>query len=227
MAKYEKLLLFEGRYIRIFMYGMLGRGSDMETLKWLGKWYADMCDGSWEKEHGILINTLDNPGWYMLIDVVDTPFANKQFETIDVYNSENDWIHCCIRDGKFDGAGDTTKLSAIIDVFRKWNEFEKSNMDVLEWLQKWYADVCDGSWEHMYGVKIETIENQTWLVLIDIIDTPFMSVKFEEFAKRNGADDWISCRVEGEQFVGEGDLYKLEDILNVFRRMVEMFDYRT
>nr|MBP3599173.1 hypothetical protein [Eubacterium sp.] len=26
MAKYEKLLLFEGRYIRIFMYGMLGRG---------------------------------------------------------------------------------------------------------------------------------------------------------------------------------------------------------
>ena len=54
-------------------------------------------------------------------------------------------------------------------------------MDILKWLEKWYFSMCDGSWEHFYGVKIDTLDNPGWMVLIDIIDTPLEEKVFETF----------------------------------------------
>jgi hypothetical protein len=33
-----------------------------EILPWLQGWYATQCDGDWEHEYGVSIETLDNPG---------------------------------------------------------------------------------------------------------------------------------------------------------------------
>lgn len=32
-------------------------------FEWLQKWYKSQCDGDWEHEYGIKIETVDNPGW--------------------------------------------------------------------------------------------------------------------------------------------------------------------
>jgi len=34
-------------------------------------------------------------------------------------------------------------------------------------ISEWYASKCDGDWEHMYGVRIETTDNPGWLAQID------------------------------------------------------------
>ena len=34
-------------------------------------------------------------------------------------------------------------------------------MDLLIWLQNWNQNHCDGDWEHLYGVKIDTLDNCT------------------------------------------------------------------
>lgn len=26
-------------------------------------------------------------------------------------------------------------------------------MEIIEWLENWYSQNCDGDWEHFYGVK--------------------------------------------------------------------------
>ena len=44
-------------------------------------------------------------------------------------------------------------------------------MDILCWLQNWYHSNCDGGWEHLYGVKIDTLDNPGWSVAIDLEDT--------------------------------------------------------
>ena len=31
-------------------------------LKWLEEWYNGNCDGDWQHEYGIKIETVDNPG---------------------------------------------------------------------------------------------------------------------------------------------------------------------
>ncbi|WP_203237204.1 Imm53 family immunity protein [Streptomyces gilvosporeus] len=35
----------------------------LDPLSSLTAWYTSQCDGGWEHEYGIRIETLDNPGW--------------------------------------------------------------------------------------------------------------------------------------------------------------------
>ena len=39
---------------------------------WLQQWYYGHCNGDWEHGSGIHIDTLDNPGWSITINLEDT-----------------------------------------------------------------------------------------------------------------------------------------------------------
>ncbi len=43
-----------------------------EGIAFIEAWYVSHCDGEWEHEFGIRIATIDNPGWHLEIDIVDT-----------------------------------------------------------------------------------------------------------------------------------------------------------
>jgi len=94
----------------------------MDELKWLEKWYLKNCNGDWEHSYGIKISTLDNPGWSLDIDLVDTNLEPKYFDAIKIDRSENDWLHCRIVDGVFKGRGGVQNLTELIKVFCKWAE---------------------------------------------------------------------------------------------------------
>ena len=32
-------------------------------------WYKTNCDGDWEHSYGITLQTLDNPGWHLTVDL--------------------------------------------------------------------------------------------------------------------------------------------------------------
>jgi hypothetical protein len=66
----------------------------MSVLADIQKWYASNCDGDWEHSFGIVIETLDNPGWSVTIDLKDTNLEGKTFETFQNEVSEEQWIHC-------------------------------------------------------------------------------------------------------------------------------------
>ena len=66
----------------------------------------------------------------------------------------------------------------------------------LSALERWYANQCDGDWEHSYGVKIETLDNPGWRVHIDLQGTAKQDAELEG-SKINRADtDWIIYWVE-------------------------------
>jgi hypothetical protein len=92
----------------------------MNALRWLQEWYIQNCDGDWEHCYGIKIGTLDNPGWFIDIDLVDTYLEDEKFEKIVLQRSENDWIHCHIVDGVFKGGGGPLNLEEIIEIFQNW-----------------------------------------------------------------------------------------------------------
>lgn len=91
----------------------------------LQNWYYSQCDGDWEHEFGIKIDTLDNPGWTVFIDLQETPLENKKFTEIDRQINENDWIQCEVKNGKFKGAGGPTNLTDIIRIFIEWMKCEE------------------------------------------------------------------------------------------------------
>jgi hypothetical protein len=94
----------------------------MSNLGWLQHWYSAQCNGDWEHSNGVKIDTLDNPGWMLAVDLVGTSLQNKPFTPLNFDASDRDWMSVRVEDSKFKGAGDSTKLEKLIEVFRTWAE---------------------------------------------------------------------------------------------------------
>lgn len=89
-------------------------------LEWLQKWYLENCDGDWEHCYGIKIGTLDNPGWSIDIDIIDSDLEDKKFTEISIQRSEYDWIYCNVVNSTFRGRGGPKNLEELIRTFRDW-----------------------------------------------------------------------------------------------------------
>lgn len=96
----------------------------MHRLQQLQNWYASQCDGEWEHQYGISIQSLDNPGWWVKIHVAGTAMEQVAFVAVSERRSRGDWLDCKVADRVFEGAGDASKLEAILGVFLDWVEQE-------------------------------------------------------------------------------------------------------
>jgi len=89
-----------------------------DILQWLQNWYQSQCNGNWEHQYGIRIDTLDNPGWLVEIELNETEWETLKFPRRLIEQSETDWYSIGVDSAKFQGAGDPSKLSAILSKFR-------------------------------------------------------------------------------------------------------------
>ncbi len=96
------------------------------TIQRLQAWFAQNCDGHWEHSLGVSIQSCDNPGWWVKIDIRGTSLEHKQFENVQSGvddaghpNSES-WLNCYLCEGVWNGAGDSEKLEAILVHFLDW-----------------------------------------------------------------------------------------------------------
>lgn len=89
----------------------------MDNIQKLQTWYSKQCDGSWEHQYGVSIDTLDNPGWTVVVDLTGTDLQSMQMGSIIEEKDEQDWLHCRIEDGKFVGNGGPLNLDAILRSF--------------------------------------------------------------------------------------------------------------
>jgi len=89
-------------------------------LDWIQAWYRTRCDGVWEHSYGIKIDTLDNPGWSVGIDLKGTALEHTSMETVFRDDGPDNWIRLEVKEGRFIGHGDPSKLRAILASFREW-----------------------------------------------------------------------------------------------------------
>jgi hypothetical protein len=68
----------------------------MTELERLQSWYREQCNEDWEHSFGVKIDTLDNPGWMVKIDLRETSLEQKSFAPVSRGDSEADadWIAC-------------------------------------------------------------------------------------------------------------------------------------
>lgn len=92
---------------------------ESDVITWVQSWVQKHTNGDWEHQYGVHITTLDNPGWGVDIDLADTELATKSFSNLNDDRGD-EWIMCRVRNGKFEGRGDTTKLKNILEIFRDW-----------------------------------------------------------------------------------------------------------
>lgn len=105
-----------------------------DELRWLQQWYSAHCDGEWEHGFGVAIDTLDNPGWSVKIDLEGTELALTPFEPVKTAVSDTQWLHCRVTERKegaitrscqFEGFGGALNLEDIIKIFRTWAETKR------------------------------------------------------------------------------------------------------
>lgn len=101
-----------------------------ETLTRLQAWYQKQCDGEWENDRGVSIESTDNPGWWVKIDLRGTGLENKSFAEVrrgeaETLDPQPPWMRCYVDDQRvFNGAGDPTTLHDILNVFLDWAALE-------------------------------------------------------------------------------------------------------
>lgn len=100
----------------------------IDELTWLMKWYASQCDDLWEHGFGVKIESLDNPGWRIEIDLRETAWEKRPFDQVAFNLDAPDgdvnerWHQCHVKDRTFYGYGGAFDLVTIIRVFREWVE---------------------------------------------------------------------------------------------------------
>ena len=92
----------------------------MDQIRALQDWYLARFDGDWEHRFGVEIGTLDNPGWFLKIDLERTGLDNREFSEIKDLEHESDWVHCRVSDSLWEGFGGPKKLGTLISVFLDW-----------------------------------------------------------------------------------------------------------
>jgi Immunity protein 53 len=98
---------------------------NLSALMRLQNWYLSQCDEDWEHSYGIKIDTLDNPGWTIEIDLTGTVLEARPFNKIMIQREdENDWVHCRLKDNKFFGACGPKNLEEMLTLFLNWTELE-------------------------------------------------------------------------------------------------------
>ena len=92
----------------------------MSATKQLAAWVADHCNDDWEHSYGVKIETLDNPGWALHIDLADTALLKKQFTPLKSDRADNDWIDCRVENAVFHGYGGLQNIDELIAIFLSW-----------------------------------------------------------------------------------------------------------
>ncbi len=92
----------------------------MDNIQWLSIWFQKYCDGEREQQYGIDIQTLDNPGWSVKIDLHDTPFSCIPFTQVEREWEVNHWISCFVRNECFWGFCGMDDLNETINIFKEW-----------------------------------------------------------------------------------------------------------
>ena len=98
--------------------------------EWLMNWYVRECDDYWEHSYGVKIDTLDNPGWTIAIDLRETSLEGRTFAAehgepaadIHEWREKGSWWIAKANGTSFSAACGPTDLSSVIGLFRDWSE---------------------------------------------------------------------------------------------------------
>jgi len=97
-------------------------------------------------------------------------------------------------------------------------------MEIIDWIQNWFKENCDGDWEHGDGIQITTLDNPGWEIEIDISNTSIANINLEWILNENGKQDWYGVKIENQKFNAAGDSGKLNFLLGLFKEMIEKIE---
>lgn len=168
-------------------------------------WYLLNCDGDWEHLYGVHLETLDNPGWQLKIDLIDTALEGFDYaKKLD--NHEQDWYFVEVKDSVFRGASSINNLAQLEVEFQ---QFAQHFLPQSECLYDIYLPIEDDScsvevWRSAKAKMIqlnhfEIVEilpwKQTSLKVREIEDLELLTGALENAAIPYKVGDVVACKL--------------------------------
>jgi hypothetical protein len=93
--------------------------NEHDVLRLLQDWYRCECNGDWEHQYGVVVQTVDNPGWSVTIDLAETAWADVVVARTPHEFDETDpnWFQYEIKEGKFRGGCGPSRLPELLSKF--------------------------------------------------------------------------------------------------------------
>jgi len=111
-----------------------------------------------------------------------------------------------------------------LSILRTLKLTNEQHMEILDWIQEWFKDNCDGNWEHGEVIQITTIDNPGWEVEIDISNTSIATMNLEWILNEKSKEDWYGVKIMNQKFIATGDTGKLKFLLGLFKEMIEKIE---
>jgi Immunity protein 53 len=73
----------------------------IDAIQRLQQWYLAHCNGDWEHQQGVAIDTLDNPGWRIRVDLWETDLDGRTFEAVENHRTGDDWVMARIEEHRW------------------------------------------------------------------------------------------------------------------------------
>ena len=102
----------------------------ISTLSEIERWFHENCNGDWEHSYGVSIETMDNPGWSVTIQVTDTileglemteshhgPRTMREFLPANAYDAYYDWYEIWTEPGSFRAFCAPRRLTFVLNRF--------------------------------------------------------------------------------------------------------------
>jgi len=90
----------------------------MDVLERIQRWHKAQCERGRDLSLGVRIETTeDKPGWSVHIDLAGTPLSGLTLQPYREGATDRDWLAYRIKDDRFEGVGDPTKLQALLFAF--------------------------------------------------------------------------------------------------------------
>src|SRR5687768_11597382 len=105
----------------------------MTDLDWLAAWFQRESSEAWLREHGVRLDSTENPGWWLRVDLAGTSLESRAHDGVLFYEGEPardeagqvvvvgkpghsytrcgaSWFVCGIDERVFHAAGDAARL---------------------------------------------------------------------------------------------------------------------
>jgi hypothetical protein len=90
----------------------------MEVLERIQAWHKAQVERGRDPALGVRIETLrERPGWSVHIDLAGTALSGLKLAAYREGATDRDWLAYRIKDDRFEGMGDPTKLQALLFAF--------------------------------------------------------------------------------------------------------------
>src|SRR3954470_10755305 len=94
------------------------RVTEAEPFEFLTAWFAEHCDGDWEHDEGIRLETLDNPGWALDVRTEDTELQGRVIDWVKDDQSEEEWLYWRSTGTKFEVRCGVMDLPRAVQAFQ-------------------------------------------------------------------------------------------------------------